>query len=140
MSKLSSSSLLIPRIFAAVVALPFTAYAALALLAFLRGRSGGILSLIVGAPSLMAALLLWWFAFRGHVAQARIHMTNIFVGAALVGGIAFIAGFVGPVLFMPQSNQGPLLGIFLTGPIGFTAGGIFGAVYSWSRFRGKPAV
>lgn len=140
MSKRSSSLLLIPRIFAAVVALPLTAYVVLALLAFLRGRPGAIPSLILGAPSLMAALLLWWFAFRGHMAQARTHMTHIFVGAALIGGIALIAGFVGPVVFMRQSNQGPLLGIFVTGPIGFTAGGIFGAVYSWSRFRDTPAV
>ena len=44
-------------------------------------------------------------------------MTHIFVGAALIGGIALIAGFVGPVVFMPQSNQGPLLGIFVTGPL-----------------------
>jgi hypothetical protein len=140
MTERSSSSLLILRILAALIALPFTAYAALALLAFLRARPGAIFSLIVGAPSLMAALLLWWFVLRGHIAQARTRMAHIFVGAALVGGISFIAGFVGPIVFMPQSNQGPLLGIFFTGPIGFTVGGILGAVYSWSRFHGTPAV
>jgi hypothetical protein len=140
MTERSSPFLLILRIFAALVALPFTAYAALALLAFLRARPGPILSLIVGAPSLMAALLLWWFAFRGHIAQARTCMLHIFVGAALVGGISFIAGFVGPIVFMPQSNQGPLLGIFITGPLGFALGGVLGAVYSWCRLRGTPAV
>jgi len=37
---------------------------------------------------------------------------------------------------MPNANQGPLLGIFFTGPIGFTVGGILGAVYSY--FRAQP--
>src|SRR5262245_14314455 len=33
--------------------------------------------------------------------------------AALVGGLGFLAGFVGPILLTPDSPQGPLLGIFI---------------------------
>jgi hypothetical protein len=43
-----------------------------------------------------------------------------------VGGISFAAGFVGPLLFS-QSNLGPLLGIFVTGPLGVLAGALIGA-------------
>ena len=51
-------------------------------------------------------------------------------GAALVGGIGFVAGFFGPIIFAPEANQGPLLGIFITGPLGFVVGGLAGLVYA----------
>ena len=129
------SSLQILRVMAALGALPFTVYAALSFAA----RGGGLLSLIVGSASLLAAVLVWWFTARGHIPQARTRIAHIFVGAALLGGVSFIAGFVGPIVFMPHANQGPLLGIFFTGPIGFTVGGILGAVYSWFHFHGTRA-
>src|SRR5207248_10869947 len=46
--------------------------------------------------------------------------------AAVVGGIAFAAGFVGPIVLHPDSPQGPLLGIFFTGPLGAILGAILG--------------
>lgn len=49
-----------------------------------------------------------------------------------VGGIAFAAGFIGPVLFS-DSNLGPLLGIFVTGPVGFLVGALIGIAYSARR-------
>ncbi len=48
--------------------------------------------------------------------------------AAAVGGVAFLAGFVGPILLTPDSPQGPLLGIFVTGPLGTAVGAVLGAV------------
>jgi zinc transporter ZupT len=55
----------------------------------------------------------------------------------IVGGIGFVGGFVGPIIFTPESNQGPLLGIFITGPLGFVAGALIGALVSAFR-RPKP--
>ena len=52
--------------------------------------------------------------------------------ALAVGGIAFAAGFIGPVL-LSDSNLGPLLGIFVTGPIGFLVGALIGIAYSARR-------
>jgi hypothetical protein len=49
--------------------------------------------------------------------------------ALLVGGIGFAAGFFGPMVFAPGANQGPLLGIFITGPLGFLGG------LAWGVFR-----
>ena len=40
----------------------------------------------------------------------------------LVGGIGFFAGFVGPIVLNPDANQGPLIGIFLSGPGGAILG------------------
>src|SRR5688572_33441777 len=39
-----------------------------------------------------------------------------------VGFVSFLVGFVGPIILAPDANQGPLLGIIYTGPIGTWAG------------------
>jgi hypothetical protein len=46
----------------------------------------------------------------------------------LVGVICFLVGFVGPIILYPHSPQGPLLGIFFTGPLGALAGAVVGAI------------
>ena len=50
--------------------------------------------------------------------------------ALIAGGFGFCAGFFGPLIIYPEANLGPLLGIFITGPFGFVAGGIAGLVYA----------
>ena len=47
---------------------------------------------------------------------------------AIVGIVGFLLGFVGPIVVTPDANQGPLLGIFITGPGGFVLGLVFGFV------------
>lgn len=39
-----------------------------------------------------------------------------------LGALGFVGGFFGPILLLPEANQGPLLGIFITGPLGFLVG------------------
>lgn len=46
----------------------------------------------------------------------------------IVGGLGFAAGFFGPIAFNPEANQGPLLGIFISGPAGAFLGLFFWAV------------
>lgn len=58
--------------------------------------------------------------------------------AALAGGVGFLAGFVGPMLLRPDSPQGPLLGIFFTGPLGAVAGAALGAIIGAVR-QGQQA-
>jgi hypothetical protein len=45
----------------------------------------------------------------------------------VIGTVSFGAGFAGPLL-LSTSNLGPLLGIFVTGPLGFLVGGVVGAL------------
>jgi len=59
---------------------------------------------------------------------ARI-VGSVFKGALIVGGIGFCAGFFGPIVFAPDANQGPLLGILITGPLGAVLGAIGGFVH-----------
>jgi hypothetical protein len=48
--------------------------------------------------------------------------------AAAFGAIAFALGFAGPLLLEPDSPQGPLSGIFVTGPLGVVLGALLGFV------------
>ena len=48
--------------------------------------------------------------------------------AVALGVVAFLIGFVGPIVLRPDLPQGPMQGIFCTGPLGALAGAILGAV------------
>ena len=61
--------------------------------------------------------------------------SSILLGAVVLGAIGFSAGFFGPMWLTPDANQGPLLGIFMTGPIGFLLGGLLGGIYWVSGMR-----
>lgn len=50
------------------------------------------------------------------------------LGAAAVGMAGFLIGFIGPMIFAPGANQGPLLGIFYTGPLGVLLGAFGGLI------------
>ena len=50
-----------------------------------------------------------------------------------VGIVAFALGFFGPMLLAPGANQGPMLGIFITGPAGVAGGVVWGLVRSLRR-------
>ena len=108
-----------------VASLALTALGLLALAAalFLATRGGGLISFAVSCPFLSAAILLF-LAASGRHRSASLG----FVGGVIVGIIALIAGFLGPILFMPNANQGPLLGIFITGPIGTLVGTVLGVL------------
>jgi hypothetical protein len=43
-----------------------------------------------------------------------------------LGAVSFSAGFFGPMILTPEANQGPLLGILITGPLGLIAGLVVG--------------
>jgi hypothetical protein len=55
------------------------------------------------------------------------------LGAVILGGLGFVAGFFGPMIFAPEANQGPMLGLFITGPAGVVIGAIAGALYAKRR-------
>jgi hypothetical protein len=64
--------------------------------------------------------------------------TSILLGGVIVGAVGFVAGFFAPMIFFPQSNLGPLFGIFFSGPIGFIVGLIAGGLY-WMVKKKKNA-
>ena len=85
--------------------------------------------LIVISLSLITAIaisVLVWKKMSFSSDRLEIHML---VWAIVMGAIGFIAGLLGPLLFHWGGNQGPLLGILYTGPLGFIIGLISGAIY-----------
>jgi hypothetical protein len=75
--------------------------------------------------SIAVARFIW-----AHIGSPRPGLArSVGIGALMTGAIAFCAGFFGPIIFTPSANQGPLLGIFITGPLGLILGGIGGAFY-----------
>jgi hypothetical protein len=82
----------------------------------------GVILLVI----LMLAVALHYGAFGD---RWRSRFRRAMAPALLVGGIGFAAGFFGPMIFAPDANQGPMLGIFITGPLGFLAG------LAWGVFR-----
>lgn len=77
-----------------------------------------------------SAILIW----RSMRAKAGGILAITASWAAIAGAIGFCGGFFGPIIFTPGANQGPLLGLFVTGPLSFIAGGICGLIYAlWRR-------
>jgi len=118
------------RLLAGTGGLLFTVFAIRVLLRLLGSPDMVFLRLIVLSTSGTAAVMCWWYALRGQNTESRAVMRLGCLGGLVVGGVAFLAGFVGPILLMPGANQGPLFGIFVTGPLGCvvgTAGGVIAA-------------
>jgi len=54
--------------------------------------------------------------------------------ALAMGGVGGAAGFFGPMILSPDANQGPMLGLFITGPGGALAGAVLGVVFRFLPF------
>jgi hypothetical protein len=92
---------------------------------------------LAGLLTALAAAVWTWRAMR---ANGRGILTIALCWAAVVGALAFCAGFFGPMILAPGANQGPLLGLFITGPLGFVGGGTAGLIYALWRRSNNPAV
>ncbi len=76
------------------------------------------------------AALMW----RGMQRETPGLLGTAMAWAGIAGGVGFFGGFFGPMVLTPEANQGPLLGLFITGPLGVVAGAIGGLTYSlWRR-------
>ena len=55
-------------------------------------------------------------------ARQQSRPPSIVQSVLIVGAIGFAAGFFGPIALNPDANQGPLVGIFISGPAGACLG------------------
>lgn len=99
-------------------------------------RGYDVIETCLGLVGATVAIMCWWFVLRGNVVESRARMVAALKGGLVFLGIGFFAGFFGAIILFPKSNQGPLLGIFVTGPIGFCLGTILGWLYT--MIRGIP--
>ncbi len=84
--------------------------------------------------SLACAVAVGAWVWRRLGAAPGDLLTSVATGAVITGAAGFCVGFFGPLLWAPDANQGPLLGLFITGPLGLLAGGIGGGI-AWSVRR-----
>jgi hypothetical protein len=84
--------------------------------------------------SVVAASVVARYTWRHKSWAPQGLVSSSFLGAAVLGGVGFSAGWFGPMIFDPGS-QGPLLGI-ITGPLGILVGAIGGAFY-WTWWSNK---
>lgn len=54
--------------------------------------------------------------------------SRILTWTLVTGAVCFALGFFGPIILAPDANQGPLLGIFITGPLGLVLGLTIGII------------
>lgn len=87
--------------------------------------------------SIGAAAVVAQYTWRHKSLAPQGPISCIILGAAVLGGVGFSAGYFGPMILDPGS-QGPLLGM-VTGPLGFLVGAIGGAFYwaLWVHGRDK---
>ena len=92
-----------------------------------------LLTLAWAACPGMAAGLLIWFALRGDSEHEVKMIQSGWKWGVIVGVVGFILGFiivpvVASFITGRDQPQGPLLGIFVTGPLGFPIGVVIGVL------------
>jgi|SRR6267143_2352931 len=91
---------------------------------------------IVRVISLVCAIGVGWYVWHKLRSVPSGLVSSVLSGGLILGVIALCAGFFGPIIFRFGGNLGPLLGIFITGPLGFLFG-LFGGFIYWRIKRKK---
>jgi len=102
-------------------------------LAFIPLDAYGLVAPVAALLCAAAAGRYVWVSL-GSSAVGGVWQTTL-LWAVVLGGVCFLIGFFFPIIFLPTANQGPLLGIFITGPLGFLLGGVAGFIYALRQRR-----
>ena len=84
---------------------------------------------VAAVLSYAGAMAAGWYAWTRTTSVNSSLSRSVGYWAIVVGAIGFIGGFFGPMVFAPGANQGPLLGILITGPAGVLIGALGGLVH-----------
>lgn len=80
---------------------------------------------IAGTISLIITIIIGWYSKRS-TKESSIRLFALIIRSSLrLGIIGFIIGFIGPII-STGANDGPLFGIFISGPLGFIVGAFNG--------------
>lgn len=96
-------------------------------------RDGWIFWVPVTLWLLTMSVLCWWSTLLGHQAASRASIRASWRMGWIVGAVGLAIGFVGPLVISPKASLGPLLGILLTGPLGFVVGALGAGAAQESR-------
>ncbi len=87
--------------------------------------------------SLACASLVAWFTWKLVSGEKTGIGIAVIAGALILGGLCFIVGFLGPMVFAKDTNQRPLIGIFIAAPLGMIIGAIGGYIYASRQNAGN---
>jgi hypothetical protein len=90
----------------------------------LSTHSGFIFWVPITLWLLTMGVLCLWSVLLGDRPASRGSIQASWRVGWIVGGIGLAIGFVGPLVIYPKASLGPLLGILLTGPLGFVVGAL----------------
>ncbi len=82
------------------------------------------------ALSLACASLAGWFAWKLVSGEKANTIIAVIGGALILGGLFFVIGFLGPMAISKDTDQGPMIGIFIAAPLGVIIGAISGYIYA----------
>jgi hypothetical protein len=99
----------------------------------MSGQDGWIFWVPITLWVLTMGILCCWSALSSDGVASRAGIRASWQAGWIVGGIGFAAGFVGPLVLQPEANLGPLLGILMTGPLGFVVGALGAAILRSAR-------
>jgi hypothetical protein len=100
------------------------------------GDPSGLASL----AALLTAMVLAGLTWSGTGGGAHGVLATALTWSAIVGAVGFSGGFFGPMIFTPDANQGPLLGLLITGPLGCVVGAVGGLIVSlWRGLNTRAA-
>ncbi len=80
--------------------------------------------------ALAGALITGWSVWKVVAGEKVTSGLAIISGALMLGGLSFIVGFLGPMMFAQDTSQGPLIGLFIAAPLGVITGAIGGYLYA----------
>lgn len=109
------------KIVALVLAMPSIAVLSLSLV---NGFDSQLVWLYLALATVVA--LSAGLFFRSYDVGGRTTVLLSLAGAVVLGAIGFVAGFWYPGLFRSHGNLAPLVGVFVTGPIGVVCGALVG--------------
>lgn len=92
---------------------------------------------IYNAASFLVAAICGLYLWRALQSPLDSFDRCVTIGAIGLGSFGFCAGYYGPLYLSPGANQGPLLGIFFTGPLGFVLGAVGGWMYWHTKGKKK---
>jgi hypothetical protein len=96
-------------------------------------------SLLIFLIPLMPWAAIYMIVRHGPIRNRWWRGENALGFAFFVGAITFSVGFFGPMIVAPGANQGPLLGILYTGPLGLLVGAVWGLFRAAGRRSGRSS-
>jgi hypothetical protein len=71
---------------------------------------------------LTMGVLCFWSTLSGQRPASRASIRASWRAGWIAGAVGLAIGFFGPLVIYPKANLGPLLGILISGPLGFVVG------------------